>query len=45
MDPIISSTIPEEDWTHIGSNRNDKAKKKIVFTPPNDMLIHNIFTP
>ncbi|XP_058768681.1 uncharacterized protein LOC131642459 [Vicia villosa] len=35
----------DENWTQVSSNRNDKAKKKIVLTPPDDMVVQNVFTP
>ncbi|XP_058774240.1 uncharacterized protein LOC131648504 [Vicia villosa] len=33
-----------EGWTQVIS-RTDKAKKKIIFTPPEDMDVLNVFTP
>ncbi|XP_058753527.1 uncharacterized protein LOC131626708 [Vicia villosa] len=49
-EPFIESSepykaTPEEAWTVIGTNKMDKAKKKIIFTPSNEMLVQNIFTP
>ncbi|XP_058776169.1 uncharacterized protein LOC131650479 [Vicia villosa] len=43
--PKKDNSPTEEDWTQIGSNRNDKAKKKINFTPPEDLIVQNVFTP
>ncbi|XP_058783636.1 uncharacterized protein LOC131658346 [Vicia villosa] len=35
----------EEEWTQVASSRTDKAKKKINFTPPKDLIVQNVFTP
>ncbi|XP_058722959.1 uncharacterized protein LOC131594767 [Vicia villosa] len=41
-----TQAAPEvEVWTQVGSSKNDKAKKKIVFSPPEDLVVQNIFTP
>ncbi|XP_058725788.1 uncharacterized protein LOC131597091 [Vicia villosa] len=41
-----SNTSQDENWALVNTNGNDKAKKKIVFTPPgNTMLVQNPFTP
>lgn len=42
---IPKDTTPEEYWTVINASRVDRAKKKIVFTPTNDMPVQNVFTP
>ncbi|XP_058726469.1 uncharacterized protein LOC131597821 [Vicia villosa] len=49
-EPIIEDTkpnnaTPEENWTIISANRTDRAKKMIMFTPANDMLVQKVFTP
>ncbi|XP_058783262.1 uncharacterized protein LOC131657933 [Vicia villosa] len=40
-----SNETPEEKWTVVSSNKSDKAKKKILFTPGVDMSVQNVFMP
>ncbi|XP_058783726.1 uncharacterized protein LOC131658451 [Vicia villosa] len=43
--PLSEKNEPVEEWTTVSSNRTDKAKKKIIFTPVNEMPVQNVFTP